>query len=99
MTEQEAKIILLENALRQACNKVDFLHNCLINPSNGKMDGGYSYEYPENTLETLKYWETLIEPWSGCYHSAYNEDCKKCVKSRKNYQKLMEATSVLEQGV
>lgn len=90
MTTNEAKIVLLESALRQAQHTVVFLHNCLIDT---KM---YSYEYPEQTIQYLKEWAKLAPiPEEICPHSSFNEDCAACKMQLQQMQQFYEAKKVL----
>jgi hypothetical protein len=59
MTKEEAKIIVLEDALRQAQSTVEFMHGCLTYPYENHPDGGYYYAYPEHTLKHLEEWKNL----------------------------------------
>ena len=110
MTPEEAKIILLENALIEAHHTISFLHGCLTQPSEpipakppykaGEHGfRGYSYEYPEQTLRELDRIAALVEIPVGCHHSYYAPDrgiaCNNCVDSRDRHRKLVEAKGVL----
>jgi hypothetical protein len=101
MTTQEARIIVLEDALRQAQNLVEFLHGCLTRPAKTipavQMNGAYKYEYPESTLEELKKWST-IAPRSNsmCYHSMHVPDCESCQEHLTESRLLTEAKRILK---
>lgn len=103
MTEQEARIIVLEDALRQAQNTVEFLHNCLVNPVDETIKTGckgYSYGYPEHTVQELKEWKALcprVKDIVGrpCFHSMNKEDCESCQMHHKHRVLLYEAKGVL----
>lgn len=90
MTKEEAKIIVLENALLQAYNSIEFLHKCLIHKER------YSYDYPEKTHNQLIEIEKLIEISHGCFHSKFHEDCLDCNNSLEKFKKLEEAKRCLE---
>lgn len=93
MTKEEARIIILEDALRQAQNTVEFLHGCLTCEN-------YSYDYPESTIRRLEKWKKLAPRICDvlnkkCYHSRSEEDCKSCQLHHKQQRQLMEAKMVL----
>ena len=90
MTTYEARIIVLEDALRQAQNTVKFLHGCLTDPE------GHSYEYPERTADRLKTWAELVPLKPSCHHSCIKEDCTACQIHRADRALLMEARYVLD---
>lgn len=91
MTEEEAKIIVLEHALEKARNSLSFLHGCLTNPI-------YKYAYPEHTLEQIQSIDDLIkfDPSSYCVHSMFKADCEACQKSHAARRKLGEAKKCLK---
>lgn len=101
MTVQEARIVVLEDALRQAQNTVEFLHNCLVNPVDPTKKGlqGYSYGYPEHTVQELKEWKALCprvqDSVRPCYHSMNKKDCPSCQMHHKQRMELFEARKVL----
>jgi hypothetical protein len=95
MNAQEARIVILEEALREAQSLAEFLHNCLTKPDNGEMKGGYSYGYPEHTLFYLNQWEKLAPRAAPCPHSMINPDCESCAIHRSDRIKLNEARKVL----
>lgn len=92
MTPIEARIVILENALIQAYNKVQFLHNCLTQPES------CTYSYPEQTLERLADWKKLIQIPKICYHSYYapgrGEPCEACEEAKVYHQRLDNAKEV-----
>ncbi|RJQ27064.1 hypothetical protein C4577_01960 [Candidatus Parcubacteria bacterium] len=96
MTKEEARIILLEDALRQAQHTVEFLHNCLLYPSDHHMNGGYNYAYPEQTLKHLEDWNKLAPKEIFCNHSRYEESCKSCVDRVNEYKRLIEAKEIID---
>lgn len=89
MTYEEARIILLEDALRQAQHTVRFLHDCLIDAKRHK------YAYPNQTIQSLDEWYKLLPSIEGCHHSGYHEDCSSCVIHRKLRKQLQEANNVI----
>ena len=98
MNTLEARIILLEAALRQAQHTVDFLHNCLVNPVDESITTGcrgYSYEYPEHTVERLEEWAKLCPLGPSCFHSMYLPDCEPCQMRLTEARQLHEAKQVL----
>ncbi len=98
MTSDEAKVVLLESALRQAQYTVKFLHNCLINPVDHSKKGfqGYSYEHPEQTLDHLKEWAKLAPPPDKkCPHSCFCPDCEACQMRLTEARQLHSAKQVL----
>lgn len=84
MTYEEARIILLEGALRQAQHTCRFLHDCLVQlppatwTDSNIPSGGSKYSYPEQTLCRLDEWERLAPLPSACYHSMTKENCPSC---------------------
>lgn len=88
MTVEEARIIVLEDALRQAQNTVNFLHGCLTDPQ-------FSYAYPEMTLSNLEHWSKLAPVPPGCAHGRHHEDCEPCQAHIARSQQLAEAKGVL----
>lgn len=92
MTKDEARIVVLEDALRQAQYIIEFLHNCLVNPDNGEMKGGYSYE---STLKFLKELNELCPVGLSCFDSSFDEDCPSCQFNYLNAVKLNKAHEVL----
>ena len=95
MTKDEARIILLEDALRQAQHTVAFLHGCLTQPDNGEMKGGYRYAYPEHTQRRLEEWAKLAPPLPSCFHSGQHLNCESCIAHGATRYYMREAKSVL----
>lgn len=100
----EERIFLLEDALMQAQWTVHFLHNCLVNPANGKMNGGYEYAYPDQTLQRLADWAKLVPPPPLCHHSRTEPGCEACERGNEHRRRLWEIRKKLsepsgEQGV
>ena len=89
MTPQEARILILEDALSQAHHTVSFLHGCLTSKD-------FNYGYPHQTLETLKEWENLIDIPEGCMHSRFHKDCNLCQIQKVRQSNLREARKVME---
>lgn len=83
MTPSEAEIFLLKQELVQNHHTISFLHNCLINPDNGEFKGGFSYSYPEQTLDRLKEIEKFVTIPNGCFHSKFHSTCQNCINSAK----------------
>ena len=88
MTKDQAKIILLENALNEAQNTVEFLHGCLTSSN-------YSYNYPAQTLSNLKNWYELVPKSKGCVHSFDRLDCPECQDRKGRSKQLTEARKIL----
>ena len=102
MTPPEARIVLLEDALVDSYNLIDFLHNCLVNPSTGTMGqpdfkGGYSYGYPDQTIKRLEKIRQLVDIPSYCHHSGHNEDCESCQRLKIYRHRLAEAKQTLSE--
>lgn len=100
MTPEEARILILEDALIQSYHTIDFLHNCLVNPSDPTKTGfrGYSYEYPEQTISRLENIEKIVKIPIGCYHSRFEASCQSCVNALESRRQLNEAKKVLQIG-
>jgi hypothetical protein len=98
MTKQEAEIILLKDALVQAQHTVSFLHSCLVNPSNGEMNGGFHYAYPEQTLKRLREWQELAPDRQPCHHSRRDPDCPCCREAIEEMRLLVEARRVVAES-
>ena len=88
MTHEDARLIILEDALIHSYRIIGFLHNCLT-------EENFSYEYPENTLKYIEYLESLIVIPNLCHHSYYapdrGEECKPCEEREKHRSELKEA--------
>lgn len=76
----KARIILLEAAVDQSISTISFLHGCLTD------DAVYRYGYPEQTIDRLKYLETLVKPSVGCVHSMTKQDCEQCQERLKSWK-------------
>lgn len=90
MTVEQARLIILEDALRQAQNTVQFLHGCLTTPAV------FQYAYPHMTEQHLAQWAALVPPHDGCAHSRHHNDCAACVTHRETHLRLREAHAVLD---
>lgn len=92
MTEAEAKIVLLEDALHQAQSLVEFLHGRLTNPQ-------YRYAYPELTQRELQNWARLAPRPPACHHSNYaagiRAGCHLCMGDGARRKPLLDAQEVL----
>jgi hypothetical protein len=102
MTLEEARIVVLEDVLIQAYHLIEFLHNCLINPSKGTMgqpdfQGGYYYGHPEQTAQYLDDIEKLVKIIPMCHHSCpgRGQDCQICDHIYEYHVRLAEASAVL----
>ncbi len=91
MTHEEARIVVLEDALTQAHHTISHLHNCLVYRNR------YSYVHPLQTLERLASMEKLIDPNKGmCFHSILHPGtCDKCDERLEMNRRLAEATALL----
>lgn len=89
MTPEQARILILEDALEQAQNVVSFMHGCLTDP-------GYSYEYPEQTSRHLERWGQLVPVRRYCVHSVHKRDCPSCQEHLIKMGLLAEAERVLQ---
>jgi hypothetical protein len=89
MTRKEAKIVLLEEALRNAQDLVEFLHRCLTRPNN------HTYAFPERTEERLRQWNELAPIEPRCHHSGIVENCERCKIHWKRYIELKQAREIL----
>ena len=90
MTKEEARIVVLEDALGEAYHKIQFMHGCLTDPNN------YRYAYPQMTENQLHEIEWLIDPPFTCPHSVFSPDCYACKDREKRRQLLTEALTVLD---
>jgi hypothetical protein len=89
MTEDEARIFLLEDELDHARQTILFMHGCLT-------DDTYQYRYPEHTERRLQKIATLIGPnQPGCLHSFYQDGCEECEQRTDHMRKLNEAKDTL----
>jgi hypothetical protein len=94
MTTEEARIVILEDALIQSHCIIDFLHKCLTSKDT------HIYQYPEHILKHIEYLKSIIEMPKHCHHSYYAPDrgkeCKPCEESRNHKLRLEEARNVWE---
>lgn len=89
MTEDQARVILLENALHGAASTIGFLHGCLTNPV-------FKYTYPDHTETTLSEIEDLVGQREYCVHSFFSEGCSSCEDRVDNWNKTAKAREVLD---
>ncbi len=90
MTHDEARIILLEDALIQAYHTMGFLYCCL--------EEGCKHAYPEQTLDRLKHIEGLVTiPGDEliCPHSFPSPGCKGCEDAKRRMDRHYEARKIL----
>lgn len=92
MTRDEARIFLLEEALIQSRHTIYFLHMCLTPGS------GYSYTYPEQTLQQLAAIDALVDIPKGCAHGGPRpgRECAACEDTLNRHIKRIEANEVLK---
>ncbi len=88
MTKEEAKIILLEQALFQAILTIEFLDSCLLSPN-------FYYSHPEQTQDLLKEFKKLVKKKELCIHSEFVPDCKSCNQRIEERNKREEALKIL----
>ncbi len=88
MTREEAHLILLEAALDQAVNLIEFLHGCLTSD-------GYAYRYPEQTLAKVASMRRLAPARPGCVHGRRDPGCEACVFHAAERGRQAEARAVL----
>lgn len=69
---------LLEVLLAQAASKIEFLHGCLTDPHREGVPGGFSYAYPEQTLQFLGELRQVLPEREFCFHSMTVEGCASC---------------------
>ncbi len=84
MKKDQARIIILEDALIEAQHLVEFLHGCLTNPH-------YKYSYPDQTIRRLEKWNKLVPLPDLCVHSITKKGCKACVDRNERKMRLYEA--------
>lgn len=88
MSDEQAQIVLLTDALEQAQSTVEFLHGCLTDPL-------FQYAYPEMTARHLERWHELAPRAPGCVHSRTYEDCPSCQHRVRRAAQLQEAQATL----
>jgi hypothetical protein len=87
----DARILLLESALHQAQNLVEFLHGCLTDPK-------YQYAFPDQTAYDLAEWGKLApRPDFLCVHSRHDPECTSCQEHVNRMTAMAKANSVLAQ--
>jgi len=89
MTKEEARIVLLEQALSQAICTIRFLDGCLREP------GMYKYGYPDQTERHLDEMLELVGEPQLCFHSMDVLDCPSCQDRVKRFRDRDEAEKVL----
>ena len=89
MTPEQAKIVILEDALIQAHHTVSFLHGCLTNEK-------FRYYHPEQTYRSLHAWSQIVSIPEVCVHSVYKEDCKSCQSAFLRHKLLCQAKGLIE---
>lgn len=90
MTSEEARIVLLEDALNQAAHTISFLHGCLT-------DDLYQYAYPDQTLRGLSDIRELVPEHSMCVHSNTSPGCSSCKDRVDRFRLLDQARRVLNE--
>jgi hypothetical protein len=88
MTAEQARIVVLEDALEQAQNTVSFMHGCLTDPV-------YTYAYPDQTQHHLAEWAALVPVEPYCVHSRHHSDCESCQRHVAKMERLAEARRIL----
>lgn len=78
MSNEQARIILLEDQLDNATHLIEFLHGCLT-------DERFQYAYPDETQRRVEAIRELVPSRPGCVHSRLVTDCAACV-DRTNRQ-------------
>jgi hypothetical protein len=89
MTDEEAKLVLLEQALEQAISTIEFLNGCLLEPTQ------YNYAYPEQTQQKLTEFKKLIVINPRCIHSMYVSECESCQSRSKKWEQKEAAVNIL----
>ncbi len=88
MTPDQARIVILEDALIRSYHQLSFLHNCLT-------DEKFVYDYPEQLFRQLRAISDIIEIPPSCVHSSFERSCESCQESRVAYERLMRAKKEL----
>jgi len=95
MTKEEARLILLEHAVEQSQNTIDFMHQCLMDIGSTR-NGKHVYTYPGHTTEFLKELCELVPPKKEiCFHSMTVPGCKSCEHGSKWRKDRYEARKTL----
>ena len=95
MSPKDARIAVLEDALAQAYWTVEFLHDCLVHPTATHNHPACSYEYPEQTINSLKEWAKLVKIPKLCHHSYFASSCDACQERANTIRRLAEARKLL----
>lgn len=88
MTVDQARIVLLEDALEQALSMVGFLHGCLTDPV-------FSYAYPEQTTALIEELRALAPERRVCVHSMTVAGCPGCTARVERFARRSRAVGVL----
>lgn len=88
MTPEQARIVILEDALIQAYFTISFLHAGLTNEK-------FKYRHPEQTVGRLVAWSEIVSI-PVCCHSMPQEDCESCQDSARRRKLLCEAKELSE---
>lgn len=85
---------VLAYELREACSLIEFLHGCLTEPHVEGKPGGYSYDYPEQTLARLTGWRMMTKDAPKCsakmFSSMHTFDCPIHNSAFQNLRSRME---------
>ena len=92
MTKEEARIVLLEQAVMQAQNTIEFLVGCITEP------GMYRYGYPKQTEQFLEELGKLVPRPKMCPHSGFKEGCEGCENTKKWHSDRRKALEVLDKN-
>lgn len=94
MNRDEARIVLLEQALDQAIHTIEFMHGCLT-------EEGYVYAYPEQTEVKLAKFRKLVSIGPMCVHSfdarKRGIECAGCEAREKYFLARAEAERILNE--
>lgn len=89
MTKDQAKIVLLEQALEQSIHTIEFLDGCLRHPIE------YKYAYPEETQRELTEFKKLVFVKPTCIHSMNVPNCESCQDRNKKWEQKIAALKLL----
>lgn len=90
MTRDEARIVLLEDALDQARSAIEFMDGCLTEPNL------YLYEHPEQTVRKVNEIGKLVPRRRTCIHSRLHEGCLACLCLGRRRELHAQALRVME---
>lgn len=88
MTEQEARLVMLTQAVQQAQHKIEFMHGCLTAEN-------FEYAYPEMTASFLAHLAELAPKQPMCVHSKTERGCPGCEARLEAWRLRGEAERVL----